>query len=483
MKKTTISNIVRAQGVALVAFAIALCLPSCTQDAAINDLVTPDVAGVKTQITLDVDAQIDSRVSVNELAFSWESDDVLYVYGATDPFTINSDDAGSSNGSFTGALSLGGEPQYIYAIYDPIKGGVNYSSDDEGVKYTITQKVTQTQNIGTGGVNNPNSIGNQFYMYGKSNSQIDTDNTTSGITMHHTTAVQDFVFSNLPTADNGAMVKMIFSSTKPMLADAIVNLDTDEIVGGSSTVSNITITVTPKADDDRSLLTAPTIRVAILPQTIVAAAEWSIYITMEDGAQYQYTFGTASSDFDFEAGNCYQTSIDWNDMTEVLTDDAGLSLATFTVADVADTDLWVFDNALISTATEIDNLDAVLAAVKEADPTREITVKFSNLTSIGTTSLFEGTPADHFEFPALTTISSSNNKIFCNCLSLKSVSMPLVKGDLGTNIFYGCSSLISVNAPEGESGVYLDGITLLGNYSFSYCSSMVIFSAPDVTYL
>ncbi len=153
-----------------------------------------------------------------------------------------------------------------------------------------------------------------------------------------------------------------------------------------------------------------------------------------------------------------------------------LILSSFTADDVEDNDYWVFAETSISSSTDLENFNAVLAEVKDEDPTREITVKFSKLTALYA-NIFEDALFDHIELPLVSAIS--NSAYFKNATSLKSVSMPKAAGKIGSNVFNGCTSLVDFNAPDGESGIYLDGITSSGNSTFKFCEAITYVSAPD----
>ena len=70
-----------------------------------------------------------------------------------------------------------------------------------------------------------------------------------------------------------------------------------------------------------------------------------------------------------------------------------------------------------------------------------------------------------------TKLTQMGDRVFYNCFSLTSVSLPDGLTQLGDGVFCGCSSLTSVALP--------DGLTQLGDWMFCECSSLTSVSLPD----
>jgi len=93
-----------------------------------------------------------------------------------------------------------------------------------------------------------------------------------------------------------------------------------------------------------------------------------------------------------------------------------------------------------------------------------------------------------------TKLTQMGDRVFYNCFSLTSVSLPDGLTQLGDGVFCGCSSLTSVSLPDGLTqlgdGVFCgcssltsvalpDGLTQLGDWMFCECSSLTSVSLPD----
>jgi len=93
-----------------------------------------------------------------------------------------------------------------------------------------------------------------------------------------------------------------------------------------------------------------------------------------------------------------------------------------------------------------------------------------------------------------TKLTQLGNRVFNDCSSLTSVSLPDGLTQLGDSVFYECCSLTSVSLPDGltQLGDYVfwkcssltsvalpDGLTQLGDCVFEVCSSLTSVSLPD----
>ena len=64
------------------------------------------------------------------------------------------------------------------------------------------------------------------------------------------------------------------------------------------------------------------------------------------------------------------------------------------------------------------------------------------------------------------------NRAFYGCSSLTSINIPEGVTSIGTNAFYNCSSLKSITIPEG--------VTSIGNFTFFGCSNLESVSLPSI---
>ena len=69
------------------------------------------------------------------------------------------------------------------------------------------------------------------------------------------------------------------------------------------------------------------------------------------------------------------------------------------------------------------------------------------------------------------TVTSIGTCAFSNCSSLTSINIPEGVTSIGSYAFDGCSSLTSINIPEG--------VTSIGSSAFYYCSSLTSINIPE----
>jgi len=100
----------------------------------------------------------------------------------------------------------------------------------------------------------------------------------------------------------------------------------------------------------------------------------------------------------------------------------------------------------------------------------------------------------HVNLKGCTKLTQMGDRVFYECSSLTSVTLPDGLTQLGDYVFYECSSLTSVTLPDGLTqlggSVFFgcssltsvslpDGLTQLGDYVFWGCSSLTSVSLPD----
>ncbi len=462
--------------------AMALAVASCSTDV---ESAAPSIESNLTKITLGATMSADTRVDVSGLTTKWSSgtNDFLYVYGADETFAIDETNSSKTNSaSFSGELDLT-TPQYIYAVCDPSDGDIAYLTENAAgeKEYAMVLQTSQDQNTYESGAINSGSIGNEIMLYGVSANEVSAESTDVAITMKHAMAVQDFAFSNITSLGNGIISKLEFVSSESFLSTATLNLDNGVITPGESTAETITVTVNPgklstDTADDTNIYNVDemTVRVAMLPQTVAASAEWSVIITLYDGAKYIKEFGAGSEEYTYVAGDCASIAIDCNDMTEIVPDaveGVSVTLQSITAENTADSDVWNVACGTVAvdsaTASDFDQCFDVLAAAVAED--RNIKLVFTDLTK--TSTIFKGvTTLTDVEFSAVTTMASAStfegctnlksvsapkctkfhNKCFFNCANLETVYGPKVN-TLGANVFIGCTSLATLEVGTDSS--------------------------------
>ena len=103
-------------------------------------------------------------------------------------------------------------------------------------------------------------------------------------------------------------------------------------------------------------------------------------------------------------------------------------------------------------------------------------------------------PATVFNGETPYTVTSIESHAFYNCSSLTSINIPDGVSSIGAYAFYGCSSLTSINIPDGVTSIggsafyyctsltsinIPDGVTSIGNEAFSGCSSLTSITVPS----
>lgn len=484
------SNIRKFIG-AFAALMITASVVSCSSED--SGASAPTVERGLTTISLGAtiaDDAADSRVNVTGTSVVWSgSADFLYVYGADDVFAFESGEK-QSNASFTGELALS-EPQKVYAVFDIEEGSADYltMNTDGQIEYAMTQESVQAQNTYVSGLINISSLGKEIVLYGVTQDEVSEANSNIAITMKHATAVQDFVFSNLPTTTTGPVASLEFITSEPFLTTATLNLDSGEVEPLTYNTNSISVAINLTNVVDASSVEAMadmTIRLAMLPQTVKASAEWSVRITMQDGTMYEKDFGAGTTDYTYNAGASVSIAIDWTTMSEYTPDEV-LTLQNITEENTADSDVWTITSGSIAKSgspaiDELEQFNEVLAAAV-ADG-RDIKVIFSDFVTLVSSIFSNNTDLTVIELPAVTTVS--NASAFEGCTSLRSVSAPLIgtgsKTSLANKLFYGCTSLTSLNAPDGEEGIYVpDAIDTFGNSVFAGCSAIETFYDATLT--
>ncbi|MFR9533081.1 MAG: leucine-rich repeat protein [Rikenellaceae bacterium] len=473
MKKTilTAGNSTRP-AVGALAAALSLLTIACSTD---TEQATPGQSGDSNLTTVTIGATISeddtvSRVDIDGYTTKWSASglDFLYVYGAEEVFSSTTENK-TINATFTGELDLT-TAQKLYAVCDYDNGSSSYLTENvDGQKeYKMILDTAQDQSTYvTEGNVNTGSIGAEVILYGVSDSEVSSDNATVSMTMKHATAVQDFDFTNIPSADHGLISNVEFISSEPFLSLATLNLDEGTVTPVEYAAESISVAVNVKNLASSELMytkTTMTVRVAMLPQTVAATAEWSLLVTLYDGTQYTYDFGAGSEPYTYAAGDCASIAVDFEKMTEVEADEIEGVLVT--LQDVSDENTAGFDTWSVScgtvasadiAASDMTQLFEVLAAAVAAD--RDIKLIFTDLT--GTTTLFsENTDITVVEFPAVTAMGSNSG--FKSCTNLRSVSAPLCT-KFHNLTFTGCTNLEYVYAPI---------VNTINKNAFNECTSL-----------
>ncbi|MFR9595925.1 MAG: leucine-rich repeat protein, partial [Rikenellaceae bacterium] len=215
--------------------------------------------------------------------------------------------------------------------------------------------------------------------------------------------------------------------------------------------------------------------------------------TMIDLEANTWTVGdNVYSGFKSINGTEFDGAEDEEDDDEVVTA-TNVTLQDVTVDNTAEYDTWYVTcgsiaKAGIPTGGEMVQLLEVLKAAVESG--RDITLIFSDITSVSGSLFYEGDAAAYaqyltdVQFPAVT--NCSNSHVFRDCTNLRRFSAPLMSSSnkIGNYYFAGCTSLVAVNAPDGEEGVYIpDAITAISNFVFQNCSSIPSFYGAAIEVL
>ena len=117
---------------------------------------------------------------------------------------------------------------------------------------------------------------------------------------------------------------------------------------------------------------------------------------------------------------------------------------------------------------------------------------FTGLTSIGNYAFFGCSSLTSINIPD--GVKTIGNYAFSDCSSLTSINIPDGVTSIGSGAFFDCSSLTSINIPDGVtsigSGAFFDcssltsinipdGVTSIGNSAFAICSSLTSINIPD----
>ncbi len=453
MKKNNIFTTALYMNMSLAAL---VAMSSCS-----NDLNSGTLADNTTKLSLNAAIEADTRVSVSDYTVKWAKNDVIYVNSHDNEFTTST--AGAST-TFEGSITID-TPQSLYAVFDAETRGA-FSSD--GKSYTLPQHVKPAFNFTSAGATNTATLGKYLFLYGVTG-EVTSESTSIDVNMKHGMSVQDITFTNIDFSEGNYITSIELISDEPFLDEITYNIATGEYTPGASTITSIPLTVSSSNVSSEAAiatvnaLTELTLRMPILPQTIASTATWTITATLADGGEYTYTFPDATKDFTFVAGTCHDLTVDFSKMSYV-EPIVELDVITFSADDVEGKDVWYFNNSSLA-AGDVDNLNTILAAM---DNPEDITVTFTELKTI-TASVFAATNIVNAEFPNVTTISGAS--IFASS-KIQRLTMPNPTSNLGANAFEYCTDLVAINAPDGEDGIYLDGVIKLNNYSFRGCTSI-----------
>ncbi|MFR9585984.1 MAG: hypothetical protein SNG59_06185 [Rikenellaceae bacterium] len=302
--------------------------------------------GATTELSLNASVDPESRVSVDGTTVKWAKNDVIYVNSSENQFIAS---AAGANTTFIGELAIT-DSQPLYVVFDAVNSGANFSAD--GTSYTISQSINAAHNVATNTTTNTATLGKYLFLYGVTE-EVDSTTTSVDVVMKHGLAVQDFSFTNLDFSDEVYLATVTLTSDEPFLTSVTYDIATGEQTPGTSTVYSIPLSIgTSNATggayaETFKALTEMTVRIPILPQTITETATWTLSATMTNGDEYTYTFPEASSSFEFVAGTCYDTAVDFSEM-EYVEPIVELDVTTFTADDVAGKDVWYFNNATLA---------------------------------------------------------------------------------------------------------------------------------------
>ncbi|MFI3324518.1 MAG: leucine-rich repeat protein [Rikenellaceae bacterium] len=464
-------------GVALLS--IATLFTACTESEVAEDTYTYPWDDLTVTTDIELSAQIDGSDKV------WAAGDCLYIYGCNDYFEIG-DEFDDTQASFTGAMVLA-KSTTIYAMYDPTSGSTwNFSKDDDGdVFYPLSQSSSSQT------------------LYGVGTKELSTENTTAEVTLGGVMSAHEFIFANMP--DDSYLASAEIAASEYFATTASLNISTGEFTTLTSETETISLEVT--VGDS-----ATTAYATVLPQSIDSENQCYVTLTMSDGEQYYYIYVSDEDSYIYVSNQVMTTLVNFDDLIvvenntdddeenngddnteeeeEVVVPTAYVTLQDVTDENTADYDTWSVECGSISktgipTASEFVQLLEVLKTAVESG--RDISLIFSDMTSIVSSLFYDGDAAAYaqyltdVQFPAVTTCSNASS--FRDCVNLRRFSAPLMSNNnkIGNYFFSGCTSLVAVNAPDGEEGVYLpDVITTLGNFVFQNCSSIPSFYGATI---
>lgn len=455
---------------------------ACNQEETELDSYTYpwDDMTVTTEISLS--AQIEAADK------SWASGDCLYVYGCNDQFEIG-EGFEETLATFAGEMILA-KSTAIYAMYDPTSGSAwNFSKDENGdILYPLSQSSSS------------------LTLYGVGSTGLSSENTTAEVTLGSVMSAHEFIFANMPSED--ALSSAEISASEMFATTASLNISTGEFTTLTSETETISLEVT--VSDGATIAYA-----TVLPQSIASTNQCCVTLTMSSGDQYYYVYTSDEQTYNYTVNQVMTTLVNFDDLTVIENDDddeeeeeeeeeeeddddevvdsASVTLQDVTVENTADYDVWSVACGSIAktgipTASELVQLLEVLKAAVESG--RDITLIFTDMTSIVSSLFYDGDAAAYAEyltdvqFPAVTICSNASS--FRNCVNLRCFSAPLMSSSnkIGNYFFAGCTSLVAVNASDGEEGVYLpDAITTLGNFTFQNCSSIPSFYGAEISTL
>ncbi len=152
------------------------------------------------------------------------------------------------------------------------------------------------------------------------------------------------------------------------------------------------------------------------------------------------------------------------------------SLDDFSAKKYPDLDIWIIDDIQASTS-DFSGLSAAIAAVYEADPSREISLYFPYLEAIPDYAIFgKSATSASYVSTALVSVSagqaqSVGSNAFYACGSLRTINISEAT-TIGNNAFDSCYSLEDISLPN---------VLTVGEYAFSSCDKLVSASLPLAT--